>query len=87
MPISSITELVASEAWTTWLASAASPPEPSTAEKASSTGRPAATNAPKAISRTRKVIGSDSFSACEKSAVDRLVEFVLGARVAELGRR
>ncbi len=65
MPIRSITELVASEACTTWLAIAARPPEPSTAENASSTGRPAATKAPKAISRTAKVIGSDSFSARE----------------------
>jgi len=61
----SIIELVASAAWTKWLATAASPPEPSTAEKASRTGTPAATKAPNATSSTRKVIGSDSRSAFE----------------------
>ncbi len=69
MPISSITEAVASEACTRWLASAARPPEPSTAENASSTGRPAATNAPNATSSTAKVSGSDSSSARESPAL------------------
>ena|SRR5436190_10355429 len=43
-----MTDWVASEAWKAWLASADRPTEPSTAEKASSTGTPAATKAPNA---------------------------------------
>ena len=65
--MSSITDCVASEACATWLTICARPIEPSTAEKASSTGTPAATKAPKAKSRIRKVIGTDSFSAFWKS--------------------
>jgi len=67
MPIRSITELVASDACRTWLESAASPSDPRTAENDSSTGTPAATNAPKASSRTRNVTGRVRVSAREKS--------------------
>ena len=67
MPISRITDWVASEAWKTWLASAESPTDASTAEKASKTGTPAATKAPNAISKITKVIGTDNFSAFWKS--------------------
>ena len=69
MPISSITDWVASEAWNTWLASCASPSDPSTAENASRTGMPAATSAPNANRRIRKVIGTESCSAFWKSLV------------------
>src|SRR5256885_4831320 len=85
MPISRITDWVASEAWKTWLASADSPTEPSTAEKASSTGTPAATKAPNAISRITKVTGTDSFSAFWKSLL--IVLLVHRARFPELGDR
>ena len=67
MPISSITDWVASEACATWLTSCESPIEPSTAEKASRTGTPAATKAPKANRRIRNVIGTESDSAFLKS--------------------
>ncbi len=67
IPISRITDEVESEAWKTWLRIADRPIEPSTPENASSTGTPAATKAPKAMSRIRKVIGTESCSALAKS--------------------
>src|SRR5438270_82928 len=67
MPMSRMTELVAPDACATWLTRFETPTDASTAEKASSTGTPAATNAPKASNRMRNVIGSDIFSAREKS--------------------
>ena len=56
-----------SPAATTWLASADRPIVASTPEKASSTGSPAATSAPNAISRMISVTGSDEYSARWKS--------------------
>ena len=84
MPISRITELVALEACARWLTSAETPTDPSTAERASSTGRPAATKAPNANSRIRNVSGTESFSAWEKSLIRRRGECLVGARLAEL---
>ena len=86
MPISRITELVASEACATWLTRLESPIDASTAENASSTGTPAATNAPNASSRITKVIGTERRSACDEVVPDRLVQRVIGARFAELAR-
>src|SRR5436190_593994 len=56
----------------------------STAENASSTGTPAATNAPKATRRITNVTGSDSRSAFSKSLALGVVERLVGARLAEL---
>ncbi len=71
MPIRTITVAVVSTEWTRWLDTWLSPIAASTAENASSTGRPAATNAPKAISRIRNVSGTESFSARERSLETR----------------
>ena len=68
----------------TWLTSAFSPIAASTAENASSTGRPAATSAPNATSRIeqrqrqRRVLGARHVLA------ERLVHGVVGARAPEL---
>ena len=72
MPINRITDLVASPAATTWLASADRPIVASTPEKASSTGSPAATSAPNAISRISSVTGTVEYSARWKSFVSVL---------------
>ena len=45
---------------------------------------PAATRAPKAISRMTSVIGSESVSAFLKSSLNDFVELLRGARFAEL---
>ena len=67
MPIRRITDCVASPAANRWLASDERPIVASTPEKASSTGRPAATSAPNANSRMTSVTGTDENSARWKS--------------------
>ena len=63
MPTMRITEDVASAEWMTWLTKAFRPVAASTAENASSTGKPAATSAPNATRRIPSVSGSDVYSA------------------------
>jgi hypothetical protein len=70
MPTMRITDMVASAVWMTWLASAFSPVAASTAENASSTGRPAATSAPNATKRMPSVSGSDVYSARPMSSAN-----------------
>ena len=55
-----------------------------TAVRPSSSGRPAATSAPKASSRMMSVSGSDSVSAFLRSSANIFVDGLAGARVAEL---
>jgi hypothetical protein len=63
MPIMKITEAVGEPSRTMRLASAASPRVPSTPDRASRTGIPAATTAPNATSRMASVTGSDRYPA------------------------
>ena len=63
MPISVITIEVLSSIGKMWLGIATRPIVAITAEIASSTGTPAATSAPNAITRMISVTGSDSVSA------------------------
>ena len=63
MPISVITIEVLSSTGKMWLGNATRPMVAITAEMASSTGTPAATSAPNAITRMSRVTGSESVSA------------------------
>ena len=71
MPMSRITEKIASSTGTSWLGSASRPIAAATAVRPSSSGRPAATSAPKATTRMTSVTGSDSTSARWKSLSKR----------------
>ena len=71
MPMSRITEKIASSTGTIWLGSASRPMDAATAVRPSSSGRPAATSAPKATTRMTSVTGSDSTSARWKSSSKR----------------
>ena len=68
----------------TWLSGPMMPIVAATAVRARNSGTPAATSAPKAISRMIKVIGSDVFRALPKSSVTTLLICWFAAGVPEL---
>ena len=67
-----------------WLGIATSPNVANTAVRASSSGMPAASNAPNAITRITSVIGSDRSPAFERSSSNAVSIAVDRARLAEL---
>ena len=84
MPISVMTIEALSSIGKMWLGMATSPMVAITAEMASSTGTPAATSAPNAITRMSRVTGSDSVSARFRSLAMDFEICSADAGVAEL---
>ena len=87
IPMRTTTLDVVFDAWMTWLTTAPRPTVASTAESASSTGMPAATNAPNASRRMTNVTGTEVSSARCRSLLDDVVRGMVRARVADLLER